>query len=461
MRRLFSCVILALFPILAVGQLKKNIDLLDNWQDNSLINNTSLVRYNDCWGFTKDGSEYAIIGSTEGTHFFRISEDDKLQELDFVQGRFSSTMVIHRDIKVYRNYAYAVCDEGESSLQIIDLSYLPDSVHVVADNDTNFARVHNLFIDDQNALMYVCSVTPKVGGVLVGQKSMEVYSLANPELPVLVYEGPNDIPEVHDAFVRNNIAYLNCGFDGLRVYDFTNPSSPVFIQNLTVYQDQGYNHQGWLSHNGSTYVFADETGGKRLKKCTVGAGHEITVKSYFGTNSDDNSVPHNVWIDDHFAYVAYYNEGLRIFDLRPQVPLEIAHYDTYPTDHFFNMNGAWGVFAGYSSGNIIVSDRQNGLFLFNFEAAVFSNTSTGTVSVYPNPVLRNAEFIVHISVPEVSNFEIDLVDLNGRIIEQHSIYNASYAKLKGPASQGLYFVEVKYDDYLGKPVKEKIKISVY
>lgn len=433
---------------------------MDNWHDESLINNTSLVRYNDCWGFTKNGTEYAIIGSTEGTHFFRIT-NNRLEEIDFVQGRFVSTMVIHRDIKVYQNYAYTVCDEGESSLQIIDLSYLPDSVHVVAEDDTNFARVHNLFIDEENALMYVCSVTPKVGEMLVGQKSMQVYSLANPENPVLVYEGPNDIPAVHDAFVRNNIAYLNCGFDGLRVYDFTNPSSPVFVQNLTVYQEQGYNHQGWLSPNGNTYVFADETSGKRLKKCNVDLNHEVTVKSFFGTNVENNSVPHNVWIDDNFAYVAYYNEGLRIFDLHPQTPVEIAHYDTYPTDHFFNMNGAWGVYAGYSSGNIVVSDRQNGLFLFNFEVKILSNTSTGAVSIYPNPMQRNTEFVVHISLPDVSTFHVEVMDLKGRKIDSQTIFDASYAKMSAPVTQGLYFVEVTYDNYLGEPVKEKSKISVY
>jgi len=459
--RLWSCYLFfALFPIFAIGQQKKNIQLLDNWHDESIISNTSLVRYNDCWGYINDGTEYAIIGSTEGTHFFQIN-NNKLLEVDFVPGKFVSTMVIHRDIKVYQNYAYSVCDEGESSLQIIDLSYLPDSVHVVAENDTNFARVHNLFIDEENALMYACSVTPKVGGVIVGQKSMQVYSLTNPELPVLVYEGPNGIPEVHDAFVKNNIAYLNCGFDGLRVYDFTNPASPVFIQNLTVYQDQGYNHQGWLSPNGSTYVFADETGGKRLKKCSVDGNHEVTVKSYFGTNSDNNSVPHNVWIDDNFAYVAYYNEGLRIFDLRPQLPVEIAHYDTYPTDHFFNMNGAWGVYAGYSSGKIIVSDRQNGLFLFNFEDDILSNASPGVISIYPNPIMRNADFIVHVAVSDVSSFLVEVVDLNGRKIEGYQILEASFAKINAPSAQGLYFVEVTYNNYLGEIEKEKFKISVY
>lgn len=185
--------------------------------------------------------------------------------------------------------------------------------------------------------------------------------MADPINPVLLWEGPSDIPIVHDCYVRDNIALLNCGDEGLRVYDFTNPSTPIYINNLTFYQDQGYNHQGWLSPDGLTYVFADETNGKRVKKCIVGSDYSIQVQSFFGTNYENNSVPHNIMCTNQFAFVAYYNEGLRIFDIR-NAPIEIASYDTYPTSSIFKMNGAWGVFSNYLSGRIIVSDRQNGLF---------------------------------------------------------------------------------------------------
>ena len=70
--------------------------------------------------------------------------------------------------------------------------------------------------------------------------------LVNPETPLLLWEGPNDIAEVHDIHVRDNEAILNCGFDGIRIYDFTNPSNPIFTQSIEFYNDQGYNHQGFL-----------------------------------------------------------------------------------------------------------------------------------------------------------------------------------------------------------------------
>lgn len=442
------------------SQSKKNIELLDNWQNPNLISNSSNVKYNDCWGYTANGIEYAIAGSTEGTHYFKINEERKFEEIDFVPGKFVSMSVIHRDIKTYKNYAYTVCDEGESSLQIIDLSYLPDSVHVAAENDTSFTRVHNLFIDEENALMYACMITPKINGILSSKISMQVYSLANPELPVLIYTGPNDIPEVHDAYVRNNIAYLNCGFDGLRVFDFTNPTIPVFLQNNTIYQEQGYNHQGWLSPDGKTYIFGDETGGKKLKKCTVDANHEVEFISYFGTNTANNSVPHNIMITNEFAFVAYYNEGLRVYDIRPGVPVEIAHYDTYPVSSFFNMNGAWGVYSDYASEYILVSDRHYGLFLFDFNRTVFGTLLLENIILYPSPVEKGGNITIRADY-KTDGFTVDIYDINGKIISSEIVViSDNYTVLKAPKSAGVYTAIISYIDHKNNFVKESKRIMV-
>jgi len=442
--RILFILIVTCTSYFSFSQSRKNIELLDNWQNPSLVSNSSNVKYNDCWGYTANGSEYAIAGSTEGTHYFKITEEKKFDEVDFIAGKFVSMSVVHRDIKIYQHYAYAVCDEGESSLQIIDLNYLPDSVHVVAENDTSFARVHNLFIDEDNALLYACSITPKINGIMTSKIAMQVYSLANPELPILVYTGPNDIPEVHDAYVRDNIAYLNCGFDGLRVYDFTNPSTPIFVQNLTIYQEQGYNHQGWLSPDGQTYVFGDETGGIKLKKCIVDANHEITVKSYFGTNFLTNSVPHNIVLTNEFAFVAYYNEGLRIYDIRPRVPIEIAHYDTYPEEHFFNMNGAWGMYASYPSGNLLVSDRHHGLFLFDFNRSVFSSPLLDNTNLYPSPVEKSGEITIRLN-EKIDNFSLVIFNGIGELImSEQVVMNSNYVLFKAPKSSGIYTAMISY-----------------
>ncbi len=435
-----------------------NITLLDNWHDPTLVINSSGVRYNDCWGYVQNGVEYAIAGSTEGTHFFRIGDDNRLYEVDSVLARYPNPGVIHRDIKTYRNYAYSVCDEGVSSLQIIDLSYLPDSVVKVADIGGAFGRVHNLFIDSNNALMYACIITPEIGGVLQSFLSMQVFSLADPVNPQLVYTGPSDIPEVHDAYVRDNIAYLNCGFDGLRVYDFSDPSNPVFLQNMPVYQDQGYNHQGWLSPDGKTYIFGDETSGKRLKKCNVDANHELSIQRYFGTNYENNSVPHNIMLTNEFAFVAYYNEGLRIYDLRSNIPQEIAHYDTYPDDSPFNMQGAWGVYTELPSGKILVSDRKYGLFLFDFRRDVFL-TPSDEVQVYPNPV-ASGDLLTVRTEEDVSSFIVRIYNLQGQLIYDQLFRDQTFAEISTSLARGTYVMTLTYSDYLGDLQVRQQKIIV-
>lgn len=442
------------------AQESKNISLLDNWSNDTLVTSSSLVRYSGCWGFSADNHEYAIIGSTEGTHFFELTAENKIRNVGFIEGKYNSAQVIHREFKTYQHYAYSICDEGNSSLQIIDLQYLPDSVVKVADlQDVNFGKTHTLFIDTTNALLYACLVTPIINGIQSAKIPMRVYSLADPLNPVLLWEGPDDIPEVHDCCVRDNIAILNCGQDGLRVYDFSNPTSPIYKNDLSFYQDQGYNHQGWLSPDGQTYVFADETSGKRVKKCSIDGQFNIQIESYFGTNYKNNSVPHNIMITNEFAYVAYYNEGIRIFDIRNN-PSEIGSYDTYPVSSFFNMNGAWGVFIDYPSERFIVSDRQYGLFLFDFDRSLFATQAIDDFLCYPNPTEKGGNIILRSPNDEISNFELRLYSATGELIHESAYSQQSYATLQANFSSGIYFLKITYENYLSETIEVTKKLII-
>ena len=458
MLRILICL---LFPSVLFGQDSKNIEFLDQWTADSLMVNSLGMRYNECWGFVQNGEEYAIAASTEGTHFFRIDDNSTFQDVAFVKGNFSSASVVHRDFKTYQNYIYGVCDEGISSLQIIDVSDLPNSVSLVVNDSVTIARAHNIFIDTTNALMYACTVSGSSGGTLLPPSSMRVYSLADPLNPSLIYTGPNDIPEVHDAYVRNNIAYLNCGFDGLRVYDFSNPAAPIFLQNMSIYQEQGYNHQGWLSPNGLKYVFADETNGKKLKYCEV-ENNQLTIESYFGTNYEENSVPHNIVLSDRFAYVAYYNEGLRIYDLSKLPPQEVAHFDTHPEEEGpFTMRGAWGIYPELPSGRIIVSDRKNGLFLFDFREDIHGAPTWRDLIVFSNPILQGSPIQFRIQDTDVNAFEYRIVDMAGRVIISESISNQNYAISNKTLAVGAYTIYVNYEDYLGETIELHEKIVIY
>ncbi len=63
-------------------------------------------------------------------------------------------------------------------------------------------------------------------------------------------------------------------------------------------------------------------------------------------------------------YVSAYEGGLRVIDVENPRKLKArGYFDTYPEGENATFNGAWGVYAGFPSGNLIVSDVQRGLFV--------------------------------------------------------------------------------------------------
>jgi choice-of-anchor B domain-containing protein len=446
------------------GQNFKNTILLDNWQSDTILSNSSNVRYSGCWGFTQNGKEYAVIGSTEGHHFFSLTESDSLQFIDFVPGRYVSAQAITREYKTYQNYLYATGDEGDGSLQIIDLSHLPDSISLVQDiQNSEIGKIHNLFIDTVNALLYACSVTPFLNGQELSLVPLKVFSLQDPLNPILLWQGPDDLFEVHDVFVRNNLAILNCGYEGIRIYDFTQPNQPIYKSNLSIYQDQGYNHQGWLCPDNKTYVFADETAGTKIKKATLNSDFSITINSLFGTeNTPYDKTAHNIHCTNEFAFVAYYNDGLRIYDLRSNTPQEIAFYDTHQDEsgNTFSMWGAWGIYAFLPSNRILISDRISGLFLFDFDRDLFSKLEPQEeFIIFPNPSSANESCTF--SIPyEAKDPQLKIIDLFGKVIWEVNFINKSIVTLDRSFSSGMYCVQFEYTNYLNERQTQVKKLII-
>ena len=142
-----SCICLLITNI-SNAQVAEHVNLLFNWYEDTLIGSAEYDNvYNEIWGVVVDDREYAIIGSSYGTHFFDVTIPEFSFEVAVVKGRVIGSQIIHRDYHDYNGYLYAVCDEGVSSLQIIDISTLPDSVSLVYDSSELFERSQNIFID--------------------------------------------------------------------------------------------------------------------------------------------------------------------------------------------------------------------------------------------------------------------------------------------------------------------------
>lgn len=109
----------------------------------------------DVWGYTApDGTEYAIMGVKGGVAVVRIPD---LTVIDVVAGPGNFDCYWHRDIKTYQHYAYIVSEMTgtHQGMMILDLQYLPDSVHFVQSYISGSqVRSHNLSIDVQTGYAY-------------------------------------------------------------------------------------------------------------------------------------------------------------------------------------------------------------------------------------------------------------------------------------------------------------------
>jgi choice-of-anchor B domain-containing protein len=348
----------------------ENIELLGHWKNDTLDYTTLQVHYNSVWGWHDQNKkrEYAILGGNDGAYFIEVTDPKNPVLRDFVKGRRSNCT--WREYKNYGNYLYLISDDAPpNSFQIVDMSYLPDSVHRVYDSDSLFVTAHTLFIDKDK--LYCASVKTKFNQ----HYPIGVYSLSDPSNPVLLKNLRVDYPfiqQVHDMYVRNDTVYASAAYQGLHVfhfdeYNFFNP-----LGSLISYPGAGYNHSSWLTDNGKTMVFCDEVPANLpVKVIDVSDLSDITVKATFKSN--EGATAHNPYIlGNDFVVIAYYEDGVYIYDIKdPENPKVAGYFDTHPQNNNTYMppantyNGCWGAYPYLPSRNILVSDRQNGLFILD------------------------------------------------------------------------------------------------
>ena len=447
----------------ASAQISQNINLVSNWSDPAVPAEPAYqAKYSGCWGWTApDGKEYAIIGATSGTYFIDISNPSLPVMRDFVPGRRGNCL--WREFKTYQNYCYMVSDDSPpNSLQIVDLSYLPDSVHIVHDDNTIFERAHTIYVDGDK--LYAGSVT-KPNNAYYG---MAVYSLANPASPTLLRHIAQDYPSmgtVHDMFVRNDTVYASAGYSGLYIYEFDAAAGFNMLQSMTTYPEQGYNHSSFLTADGRTLIMADEVpDGLAMKVVDVSDLSNISVTTTFRSNP--GATPHNPYnIGNNRTVIAYYMDGIQIFDIsNPANPVRTGYYDTYPNNGSSYptpaYKGAWGAYVDFPSGNIIASDMQTGLYVLDAGVALGVKDAHPNVLqayVFPNPVGSSINLSITLKQPQTLKFEI--TDVAGRVVMSTNrslnagtndvIFNSSLL------AKGVYFLKAQGDDvvYTEKLIK--------
>ncbi len=314
--------------------------------------------YSALWGYVAPNNrEYAILGAYDGTYFYDVTDTGNVVEVGFVPSpdpsSFSNSW---REMKTYSHYAYVVSEVENSGIQIIDLQYLPDSIHYVGQfNAPGHSSTHS--ISQSGPYLYLNGSNGSFGdGTVIFDLSI------NPEQPVV--RGKWDGYYVHDSRIVNDTIWAcNISDDYVSVIDATNKDSLRTITQWLNLPNPAPHNIALTNDRKYAYVTDENTGPGRLKVWDVSDLGDITFVTTWIPAGFENSIVHNIEIYDTIAVIAYYSAGVRILNIsNPEDPYEIAWFDTYPDNNATSYNGCWGVYR-FPSGNIIASDRKYGLLV--------------------------------------------------------------------------------------------------
>ncbi|MDX1476309.1 MAG: choice-of-anchor B family protein [Saprospiraceae bacterium] len=356
------------------------VTLADSQSMNTLLegqfDGAGVIEYSDIWGYAApNGTEVAILGGREEIFFLDVTDPanivviNEFEVYNIVSGTVNNS--VWRDFKTYGDYAYACADQGSSGLMIFDLSYVPDSVVLVTQTNDFFNRSHNIYIDTQHGRLYTAGANTHTSGTKILDLTVD------PENPTELASPTLTLGYIHDIHVVNHIGYCSHGSDqALSIYDFTTPGSPVWLKDIDGYPEPGYNHSAWVDASGTRLVFADETHGQSLKLVNPTLNDFQTTNFHLFKSqllpNNANSIGHNPFILDDLAFIAYYHDGLQVFDISDSNNIvNVGYYDTYPNNTNYNgFEGAWGVYPFLPSGRILVSDISTGLYIITLTGGV-------------------------------------------------------------------------------------------
>lgn len=260
------------------------------------------------------------------------------------------------DVKVWRHYVYSVNGRPSGDGGILDISD-PANPQLVG----SFPSAHNIFIDE-NGFMYLSVI-----GVRIFDLNDE------PTEPRLVWSGGN---EGHDTFVTGNRLYDFHGLEATNIYDISDPIHPQLLNSIDA-TFIVYNHSGCPTEDGKFLLICDELGDK------FGAPADITVWDISDIDNprkvdeyaNATATVHNLFIKGDYAYASYYTAGFCVFDVSEPNKIKLmAEYDTCPTTGE-TFEGAFGVYPFAPSGNIYISDKGTGLYIFSFSPGSGSSKS--------------------------------------------------------------------------------------
>lgn len=340
----------------------------------------------DCWGYVSpSGREYALVGAASGLGVIEITDPTNPQVIAFIDSANS----FWHDVKVIGEYAYHVNESG-NGIQVIDLSNIDNGVvtKVQDKQQGGHTTTHNIVAHVETGYLYLTGANVANGGLVA------VDTNADPADPTFAGSWNNryvhDAQVViwqHGAYAGREIAFCFNGEFGVEVIDVTDKGNMTRIGGSS-YPALRYCHQGWLSPDQQYLYVNDELDEGNSVSVTTTRVFRVHDPAYSGPAGDEPSpanpvfvgtfstgvaaVDHNLYTLGNLIFQANYRSGLRVFDASqdPENPTQVAFFDTYLPDDDARFNGAWSVYPYFPSGNIIVSDIEQGLLVLELDDSV-------------------------------------------------------------------------------------------
>jgi choice-of-anchor B domain-containing protein len=236
----------------------------------------------------------------------------------------------------------------------------------------DFANAHNIAINEDSGFAYA------VGTNTCGE-GLHIIDIRTPNNPL--FAGCHSTVDTHDTQCVNyqgpDADYLNqeiCASSNqnhVELVDVTVKGSPVTISAVS-YAQLGFVHQGWLTEDHRFLLIGDEGDESSFGVPTrthVFDVSDLDAPAYvFAYEAPTTSIDHNLYVLGNRVFEANYTSGLRVLefgDLANRELMEIAFFDTFPSNNATEFSGAWSVYPYLPSGTIIVSDISNGLFILS------------------------------------------------------------------------------------------------
>ena len=330
----------------------------------------------NCWGWSAPASnnEYVLMSTNKGVTFIDITDPANAVILGTLKTRTENNA--SRNIKVYNSVAFIVSEGLDHGMQTFNLGRLLDvknpPVEFTSDKDyTGFGEAHNIVINEDSGFAYAVGTTTFDGGphfvdinipfkpIAAGGYAEGNYSH---DAQVVTYKGPDTDYTDKEILIGSNETEIV-------ILDVTDKENPIKIATIS-YPNIGNTHQGWFTEDFRYFLLGDE-----LDEVNNGVNSTTIIFDFtdldnpihhFNYEGNTLAIDHNGYVKDNLYYQANYTNGVRIIDISnidTKTFTEVGSFDTYPENNDTTTNGAWNVYPFLPSGNIIISDFNNGLFI--------------------------------------------------------------------------------------------------